>query len=143
MRYNHYARQMTRESSCKLVSVDQHKDLALCFTQRNALGEEIHAVGRYYYIDSNNCAEVAFVIRESKRGKGMAKTLLHEMIKIAKIRKLSKLVACVRRDNAPMLKVFESAGFIREYSEELDEISLAVDLGNDNKNEDVLHGEAL
>lgn len=133
MRYNHYARQMTRESSCKLVSVDQHKDLALCFTQRNVLGEEIHAVGRYYYIESNNCAEVAFVIRESKRGKGMARTLLNEMIQIAKIRKLSKLVACVRRDNAPMLKVFESAGFVRTYSEDNDEISLAVDLNSDLK----------
>jgi len=126
MRYNHHAKQMTREKSCNLVSVNQHKDLALCFIQKNHLSEVIHAVGRYYFIESTNCAEVAFVIRENKRGKGLAKTLLAEIIKIAKKRQLSKLVACVRRDNAPMLKVFENAGFIREYSEEMDEIDLAL-----------------
>ncbi|WP_448566636.1 GNAT family N-acetyltransferase [Thalassotalea ganghwensis] len=128
MRYNHYARQMTRENACKLVSVNQHKDLALCFTQQNVLGEVIHAVGRYYYIESNNSAEIAFVIGETKRGKGMATTLLNEMIKIAGKRGLDKLIACVRRDNAPMLKVFEAAGFNRSYSEEFDEIQLTLPL---------------
>jgi len=128
MRYNHYATQMTREKSCNLVSVDQHKDLALCFTNRDHLGEVIQAVGRYYYIESSNSAEVAFVIKECQRSKGMARTLLSEIINIAKQRKLNKLVACVRRDNAPMLKVFERSGFIRGYSEDFDEISLTLPL---------------
>lgn len=128
MRYNHHATQMTRENSCKLVSVNQHKDLALCFTQRTNLADVIHAVGRYYYIESNNCGEVAFVISEHKRGKGMARTLLGEMIRIATIRKLDKLIACVRRDNAAMLKVFEKVGFIRKYSEDMDELNLELQL---------------
>jgi acyl-CoA hydrolase/RimJ/RimL family protein N-acetyltransferase len=128
MRYNHHATQMTRENSCKLVSVNQHKDLALCFTERTNLADVIHAVGRYYFIESHNCGEVAFVISEHKRGKGMARTLLAEMVKIATMRKLDKLIACVRRDNAPMLKVFEKAGFIRKYSEEMDELSLELQL---------------
>ncbi|MCO4798779.1 MAG: GNAT family N-acetyltransferase [Colwelliaceae bacterium] len=128
MRYNHHATQMTREKSCNLVSVDQHKDLALCFTQRDHLGEIIQAVGRYYFIESTNAAEVAFVIRECQRGKGIATTLLLQMIKIAKKRGLDKLVACVRRDNAPMLKVFENSGFIRGYSEDFDEIALTLNL---------------
>jgi len=99
MRYNHHITQMTREKSCNLVSVDQSTDLALCFTVTNHLGEAIQAVARYYYIESINSGEVAFVIKESLRGRGMASTLLGEMIKIAKIRKLDSLVACVRRDN--------------------------------------------
>ncbi|TWX56261.1 GNAT family N-acetyltransferase [Colwellia hornerae] len=128
MRYNHHATQMTRENACKLVSVDQHKDLALCFTQRTNLADVIHAVGRYYFIESHNCGEVAFVISEHKRGKGMAKTLLDEIIKIATLRDLDKLIACVRRDNAAMLKVFEKAGFIRKHSEEMDELNLELQL---------------
>ncbi len=128
MRYNHHTTQMTRESSCKLVSVNQQKDLALCFTQRSYKGEKIHAVGRYYFLEHNNTAEVAFVIGESKRGQGIATTLLGEMIKIAKKRKIKALVACVRRDNAAMLKVFESAGFIRGYSEDFDEVDLSLPL---------------
>mgnify|MGYP000424554497 CR=1 FL=1 len=139
MRYNHHATQMTREKSCNLVSVDQHKDLALCFTQQEHLGEVIQAVGRYYYIETTNAAEVAFVIRECQRGKGMATTLLLQIIKIAKKRGLSKLIACVRRDNAPMLKVFENTGFIRGYSEDFDEVALTFDLLENNKSKDKEH----
>ena len=130
MRYNHHAKQMTREKSCNLVSVNQHKDLALCFTQKDHLAEVIHAVGRYYYIEASNCAEVAFVIRENKRGQGLAKTLLAEIITIAKKRQLSKLIACVRRDNAPMLKVFEHAGFTRinNSAQSIDEVDLTLAL---------------
>jgi len=128
MRYNHHITQMTREKSCNLVSVNQHTDLALCFTQKDALGESIQAVARYYFIESINSGEVAFVIKESLRGRGMASTLLGEIIKIAKIRKLESLVACVRRDNGSMLKVFEKAGFERQPVEDFDEISLKLPL---------------
>ena len=128
MRYNHHITQMTREKSCNLVSVNQHIDLALCFTRKDYLGEAIQAVARYYFIESINSGEVAFVIKESLRGRGMASTLLGEMIAIAKIRKLDSLVACVRRDNASMLKVFEKAGFIRQPSEDFDEVSLKLPL---------------
>ncbi len=128
MRYNHHVTQMTREKSCNLVSVNQHQDLALCFTKKSDLGEAIQAVARYYYIENSNSGEVAFVIKESLRGQGMARTLLNEIIAIAKQRKLNNLVACVRNDNAPMLKVFEKAGFIRKPSDDFDEISLELPL---------------
>ena len=130
MRYNHHITQMTREKSCNLVSVNQHVDLALCFTRKDYLGEAIQAVARYYYIESINSGEVAFVIKESLRGRGMASTLLGEMIAIAKIRKLDSLVACVRRDNASMLKVFEKSGFVRQPSEDFDEVSLKLSLSD-------------
>ena len=54
--------------------------------------------------------------------------LLGEMIAVAKIRKLDSLVACVRHDNGSMLKVFERAGFIRQPSEDFDEVSLKLTL---------------
>jgi len=133
MRYNHHITQMTREKSCNLVSVNQHIDLALCFTRRDYLGEAIQAVARYYYIEGINSGEVAFVIKESLRGRGMATTLLGEMIAVAKIRKLDSLVACVRRDNASMLKVFERSGFIRQPSEDYDEVSLKLTLNEKDK----------
>lgn len=133
MRYNHHITQMTREKSCNLVSVNQHIDLALCFTKKDALGESIQAVARYYFIESINSGEVAFVIKESLRGLGMASTLLREIITIAKKRKLESLVACVRRDNASMLKVFEKTGFIRQPSEDFDEVSLKLPLTEEEK----------
>jgi len=120
---------MTREKSCDLVSVNQTKDLALCFTEQDHLGEFIQAVGRYYFVEaldgsSGPSCEVAFVIKESKRGMGMAKALLSEMAKIALQRGIRKMFACVRRDNKAMLKVFEHAGFVRLAGDELDELKL-------------------
>jgi len=129
-RYNYQPSRMSREKSCDLVSVDQHKDLALCFTEHDHLGEMICAVGRYYYIESTNSAEVAFVIKESKRGKGMAKTLLAEMIEIARQRGVDKMVAYVRRDNIPMLKVFEHHHFVTVPSEDPREVALELPLQN-------------
>jgi len=124
MRYNHCITQMSREKSCNLVSVNQHKDLALCFTETHHLGEVIQAVGRYYLMEADNSCEVAFVIKESKRDKGMAKTLLTEMKTIAKQRGLNTMVAFVRSDNKAMRKVFEGAGFVQKVSDDINEIHL-------------------
>ena len=128
LRYNYQPTHMTREKSCNLVSVNQQQDLALCFTERDHLGEAIQAVARYYFIEQNNSCEVAFVIKESKRGKGMATALLKEMVTVAKIRGLSKMVAYVRRDNIPMLKVFEHGGFSQKPSEDFKEVALELTL---------------
>ena len=83
LRYRHQPKQMSREKAHSLVNVDQRRDLALCLTERQGPKQEIHAVGRYFYLDKENLAEVAFVVRETKRGSGMATVLLCQMMKIA------------------------------------------------------------
>ncbi|MDP5040034.1 MAG: GNAT family N-acetyltransferase, partial [Paraglaciecola sp.] len=89
---------------------------------------EIQAVGRYYLCGDNQSCEVAFVTREKFHGKGMAKQLLTEMIRIAKQRGLKYMLAMVRADNRNMLRVFESAKFERKPSEEPGEINLVLTL---------------
>jgi len=128
MRYNHQVTQMSREKSCNLVSVDQSKDLALCFTELKKKGQIIQAVARYYLLEQSNSCEVAFVIKESKRGKGMARRLLLEMTAIAKQRGIEKMFAYVRRDNKPMIKVFEHGGFVRVASDEPSEVIMELEL---------------
>ncbi|WMS88454.1 GNAT family N-acetyltransferase [Pleionea litopenaei] len=128
MRYNHTVTELSREKSCNLVSVDQQKDLALCLIKRIDDGEQIEGVGRYYFNRQDNSCEVAFVVKESQRGKGMAKALLNEMINIAKSRRLSKMQAYVRPDNRPMLKVFEHYGFQQRLDGDVDEIYLVLEL---------------
>lgn len=128
LRYNYHPKQLSREKSCSLVSVDQSKDLALCIVKQQGSVLEIQAVGRYYLVESNNSCEVAFVTRERHQGKGMAKILLQEMIRIAKCRGIQAMVAFVRADNKRMLAVFEKAGFKRLRSEEPDEVNLRLDL---------------
>lgn len=124
LRYNHHPKQMSREKSSVLVSVDQSRDLALCIVKQQGSVMEIQAVGRYYFIESINSCEVAFVTRERHQGKGMAKILLQEMISIAAQRRVYAMTAFVRVDNKAMLSVFEKAGFKRLRSEEPDEVNL-------------------
>lgn len=128
LRYNHHPKQLSREKSCSLVSVDQSHDLALCIVRQQGSVLEIQAVGRYYLIESNNSCEVAFVTRERHQGKGMATILLQEMINIARIRNIATMVAYVRADNKSMLTVFERAGFKRIRCEEPDEVNLQLKL---------------
>jgi len=124
LRYNHHPKQMSREKSCTLVSVDQSRDLALCIVKQKGSILEIQAVGRYYLNEPDLSCEVAFVTREKHQGKGMAKRLLQEMIEIAKKRGLNRMLAYVRADNKPMQKVFEKAGFKRQRGGDPDEVNL-------------------
>lgn len=128
LRYNHHPKQLSREKSCSLVSVDQSKDLALCLVKQHGSVLEIQAVGRYYFVEANNSCEVAFVTRERHQGKGMATILLQEMINIARIRGIASMTAYVRAENKPMLTVFEKAGFKRVKGDEPDEVNLLLPL---------------
>ena len=128
MRYNAVPTSMSREKSCNLVSVDQSKDLALCIVHQKGSAVQIQAVGRYYYIESQNSCEVAFVTREKYQGRGMAGKLLDEMIRIARERGLDSMQAYVLAANKPMLSVFERGGFKRLPSEEPGEVLLKLDL---------------
>ena len=80
MRYNYQPTRMLRDTSASLVAVDQVVDLALCIVNVDSKGEEILAVGRYYYIASNNEAEVAFVVRPDNQA--MKKVLEHYDVSI-------------------------------------------------------------
>lgn len=124
LRYNYHPKQMSREKSCNLVSVDQSHDLALCIVSQRGSQLRIEAVGRYYKNDTDNSCEVAFVTRENHQGKGMAKRLLTEMKKIASKRGLNRMVAYVRAENKPMILVFESHGFKRVFNSDPCEVIL-------------------
>lgn len=132
LRYNAVPTHMSREKSCTLVSIDQSQDLALCIVRQKGSAAKIMAVGRYYFIESQNSCEVAFVTREHYQGQGMASVLLQEMASIAKSRGLESMQAIVMANNTPMLNVFEKNGFKRMPADEPGEIFLKLSLV-DNK----------
>ena len=55
-------------------------------------------------------AEMAFVVRESKRGLGICTALLRTLLRVARRRGMSYLYAQVQADNAPMLAIFRRHG---------------------------------
>ena len=129
LRYNYDPKQMSREKSCDLVSVDQRSDAALCIVRQEGSRIVIHAVGRFYLNPGDNSCEVAFVTRETQQGKGMATRLLHQLITIARLRGLSRMLAYVRADNKPMTVIFEQAGFKRIPSTDTGDVELQLTLG--------------
>lgn len=105
-RYGYLVTRMSRERAYELVNVNQARDLALALVEVQGPREVIHAVGRYYLDDDGQSAEVAFVTRETKRHRGMARTLCDRLRTIAKARGLKSLHAQVVRENSGMLTLF-------------------------------------
>ncbi|NVK54387.1 MAG: GNAT family N-acetyltransferase [Alteromonadaceae bacterium] len=128
LRYNYDPKQMSREKSCNLVSVDQNTDVALCIVRQEGSRITIHAVGRFYYNQHDNSCEAAFVTRETQQGKGMASRLLTKLIDIARTRKINRMLAFCRADNKPMIAIFEHHGFKRLFSDDPSEVELALPL---------------
>ncbi|MFS1702037.1 GNAT family N-acetyltransferase [Alteromonas sp. AMM-1] len=137
LRYNYDPKQMSREKSCNLVSVDQSSDAALCIVRQEGSRITIHAVGRFYYNEHDNTCEAAFVTRETQQGKGMASKLLTTLIDIAQKRKINKMLAFCRADNKPMIAIFEHHGFKRLFSGDPSEVELALPLQDANQEENV------
>lgn len=130
LRYNYDPKQMSREKSCNLVSVDQSADVALCIVKQDGSRITIQAVGRFYLEPVSNTCEVAFVTRETQQGKGMASRLLNQLIDIAKARGIEKMMAYVRGENKPMITIFEQANFIRKFTGDPSDIELVLDVAN-------------
>lgn len=128
LRYNYDPKQMSREKSCNLVSVDQNTDAALCIVRQEGSRITIHAVGRFYYNPHDNTCEAAFVTRETQQGKGMGSSLLTKLIDIARKRKIDKMLAFCRADNKPMIAIFEHHGFKRLFSGDPSEVELELPL---------------
>ena len=111
-RYGYPVADMSFARASQLVNVDQSKDCCLGIFEAAADGEILHAVGRYCLDADGRSAEVAFVVRESKRDLGMATALLHALTQTARERSLQSLWAQLSPDNGPMLAVFRKNDFL-------------------------------
>ena len=101
-RYHHAVEGMSHERARALLDVDQRRDIALAILRRVAGGEQIVAIGRYYTDPDGQCAEMALVVRESMRRRGLATRLLYALGVIAREHGLPALRAQVLISNAPM-----------------------------------------
>ena len=106
-RYGYRIAEMTHERAQRLVGVDQSRDVALGVFEQATDGEDVlHAVGRYLLDATGKSAEMAFVVREPKRGLGICTALVRRLLQIARARGMSYLFAQVQADNAPMIAAF-------------------------------------
>ncbi len=109
-RYRQVPKQLSTEQAYKLVGVDQTADLAFGLFARQGPRETIHGVGRFFR--EGDGAEVAFVVGEAMRGKGIGTLLAQRLIGIAKQRGIKRLQAMVHADNHAMRHVLTKLGFV-------------------------------
>jgi GNAT superfamily N-acetyltransferase len=109
-RYGYLFTAMPPDRAAALVGVDQTRDAALGWFEQREGRLALSAIGRYCLARDGHSAEVAFVVREDRRGLGLATALLHALIATARERGLSRLTAQVENDNGPMRKILQRAG---------------------------------
>jgi GNAT superfamily N-acetyltransferase len=125
-RYGGLVTTMTTERAHELVAVDQTRDCALAILSSD--GRQIHAVGRYCLDASGDSAELAFVVREDQRRRGLATALLKRLIGVAQDRGLRRLWGQVNTHNAAMLGLFRRHGFVVTPEPDLAVVNVALTL---------------
>jgi GNAT superfamily N-acetyltransferase len=108
-RYGGTVTTMTPERASSLVNVDQTRDCALGIFSPD--GEKLLAVGRYCLDPDAQGAELAFVVRETMRRRGLATGLLERLIATARERGLRRLWGQTNVHNAAMLGIFRRHHF--------------------------------
>jgi len=89
---------------------DYRSDMAIVGTLREAHGEEIIAIGRYYLNPRTNRAEVAFIVRDQWQNHGIGTFLLKYLVTIARRNGIAGFTAEVLVDNRPMMAVLHKSG---------------------------------
>jgi GNAT superfamily N-acetyltransferase len=107
MRYFYKMRTFSHEVVQKQwSSVDYHKNISILGLVQKGGHKEIVAIGSYAQ-DSDDRAEVAFVVREDFQRMGIAAYLLEILEKIAKENHYNGFCATVLRENKAMIHVFK------------------------------------
>jgi acyl-CoA hydrolase len=108
MRYFYKMRTFSHEVVQKQwSSVDYHKNMSILGLVQKGGHKEIMAIGSYAQ-DSDDRAEVAFVVREDFQNKGIASYLLEILEKIARENHYNSFCATVLRENSAMISVFKN-----------------------------------
>jgi len=91
----------------RFTNVDGKDRAALVATQ----GDQIIAVVRYDRIPGTDEAEVAFVVEDAHKGRGVATLLLEHLAAWARLQGIRRFTAETLAENRRMLGVFHDAGF--------------------------------
>lgn len=129
LRYGHAMPMLDEGSAYRMASVDQSKDLAIGVFYRDNHRELLRAVGRFYLDHGGESAEVAFLVHEKARRKGIANFLLSEIARIAQERGVKTFWASVQKRNTPMAELFMARGAERDrvMGEDSDDFFMNVD----------------
>jgi len=102
-RYFSQLKQLPAELAQRLVTLDYHDDMALVGLIPDGGDQRIIAIARYHRNHATNWAEIAVVVREEYRRRGLAELLLRQLFQVAKEQGIAGFTADVLAENAGML----------------------------------------
>jgi acyl-CoA hydrolase len=105
-RYFSELKHLPHETVQRMVTLDYHDAMAIVAEVPWEGRRKLIAVGRYYRDPATNWAEVAFVVQEDFRKRGIATYLLHKLAKIAQEQGIVGFTADVLPENTAMLTTF-------------------------------------
>ena len=111
-RYFTPRRSMPQDNLQEYVSVSEEKGLSLVVTINPYETSRIIAEGRYVFEQSQDIAEVAFMVDEKFQGLGIASFLLDYLIEIGRERGVQGFQADVLLSNEAMLHVFDKLPYV-------------------------------
>jgi GNAT superfamily N-acetyltransferase len=114
----------------QVTDLDFRQVVALVATSQVSGQEIVVGDGRYAAAkgEKPECAEIAFIVAEPYRGRGIASLLLTHLARIAKDAGFAAFEADVLTHNAPMLAVLQRSGFPahRQYEGDIVRVTLCL-----------------
>jgi GNAT superfamily N-acetyltransferase len=119
----------------RLTEPDEAREAGLVATVPSVNGERIVGLGRY--TGNRECAQLAFTVEEDYQGRGIASSLLRQLIQAGRAHGVSRFEGHVLAGNGPMLSVLRHSGLpVTEREEDgIVTVALALD-GSADANSD-------
>lgn len=123
-------RELSAGMARRFTQVDFERRVALvaCYPGDDA----IRGVARYEVAPGGKTAEIAFVIEDGLQGRGVGKIMLHLLARHARYMGITRFVATVLPENAPMLAMFESCDYPYTTHHTAEDVTVTIDIGRDS-----------
>ena len=108
---NHVPEQVTPEDALRFCTVDYKNSFALVGEVLKQKTREIVAVGRYYRLPRKNSAEVAIVIDDNYRRKGIGTRLIECLVNAARDNGITTFEADVSAKNGDIIALLKGYGY--------------------------------
>ena len=94
-----------------LLVIDYTTNMILVCVHAEEGKQKIIASGGFFRTKDPSDVEMAFVVQKEWRGNGISKTLLNQLVIIARELNYSSFSAHVLKENIPMIHIFETCGY--------------------------------
>jgi len=112
MRFFSLVKTLTRDSLIRLCHLDYDREMALIAVEATEQGPRCLGVSRYYLDPETGIAEFAVVVGDAHQRQGLGRHLLSRLIDLARERGVRRLEGQALAENAPMLALTASLGFV-------------------------------